>query len=202
VITAVAPPKPRFETSRELQHMEVAGNGASRPRIVVPIAGHSTIMPAYEQAATQPGKVTVHVARNGMEAGRGATALASPKPRRRLRDFVVGVVLVLCFAGLLMATGAYVRSLINKRAAQQQQQPNNGIVGREASTTTDLRLRDGPNKANNQIGLAEAGSRVRIVSVSSSNNWCEVDVLQHARTKDDPNSKDRGWVNKMYLKFD
>lgn len=203
VITAVAPPKPRFETSRELQHMEVAGNGASRPRIVVPIAGHSTTMPAYEQAASQPGKVTVHVGRNEIAAGRGATALVSPKPRRRLRDFVVGVVLVLCFAGLLIATGAYVRSLINKRAAQQQQQQTtNGIVGREASTTTDLRLRDGPNQANNQVGLAEAGSHVKILNVNNSNNWCEVEVLQHGRAKDDPNSKDRGWVNKRYLKFD
>jgi uncharacterized protein YraI len=102
-----------------------------------------------------------------------------------------------------VATGAYVRSLINKRAAQQQQQQTtNGIVGREALTTTDLNLRDGPNPTNDQTGLAEAGSRVRILNVSNSNNWCEVQVLQHGRTKDDPNSLDRGWVNKRYLKFD
>jgi len=29
-----------------------------------------------------------------------------------------------------------------------------------------------------------------------------VQVLQHARTKDDPNSADRGWVNRRFLKFD
>lgn len=201
LITVAAPPKPRFETSRELQHQKVAGNGASRPKIVVPIAGHFNFSTHDQSALHQPGRVTVQVSRNEV-AARAAAPVAGPKPRRRARDFVVGAVLVLCFAGLLMATGAYVRSLINKRAAQQQQQPNNGIVGREASTTTDLRLRDGPNQANDQIGLAEAGSRVRIVNVSSSNNWCEVDVLQHARPKDDPNSKDRGWVNKRYLKFD
>ena len=63
-------------------------------------------------------------------------------------------------------------------------------------------MRDGPNPTNDPIGLAEADSRVRIVNVSSSNNWCEVEVIQHARTKDDPNSKDRGWVNKRFLKFD
>jgi len=38
---------------------------------------------------------------------------------------------------------AYVRSWINKRAAVQQT-TTNGNVGREAFTTTDLRLRDGP----------------------------------------------------------
>ncbi len=206
LVTAAAPPRPRFETSSDLQRQEIAGNGASRPRIVVPIAGHSTIPPAYEQAALQPGRVTVPVARNGVAAVRAAPAVIPPKPRRRMRDFVVGAILVLCFAGLLMATGAYVRSLINKRVAQQQQQQqqtNNGIVGREALTTTDLNLRNGPNQTNDAIGLAEAGSRVRVVSVNNNNNnWCEVQVLQHSRTKDDPTSADRGWVNKRFLKFD
>ena len=205
LITAAAPPRPRFETSSELQHQEIAGNGASRPRIVVPIAGHSTIPLAYEQAALQPGRVTVPVARNGVAGVRAAPVAVAPKPRRRMRDFVVGAILVLCFAGLLLATGAYVRSLIKKRVAQQQQQQQttNGIVGREASTTTDLNLRNGPNQANDAIGLAEAGSRVRVVSVNSSNNnWCEVEVIQHGRPKVDPNSVDRGWVNKRFLKFD
>lgn len=206
LITAAAPPRPRFETSSELQQQEIAGNGAFRPRIVVPIAGHSTIPPAYEQAAMQPGRVTVPVARKGVVSVRPAPAPIAPKPRRRVRDFVVGAILVLCFAGLLVATGAYVRSLIKKRVAQQQQQQQqttNGIVGREAWTTTDLNLRDGPNQANDPIGLAEAGSRVRVLSVNSANNnWCEVQVLQHGRTKVEPDSADRGWVNKRFLKFD
>ena len=122
------------------------------------------------------------------------------KPRRRGRDFVVGVVLVLCFAGLLVATGAYVRSWINRQATQPTSTTTTGIVGREAVTTTDLNLRDGPNVTNNQIGLAEAGSKVRILN--ANNNWCEVQVIQHSRPKDDPTSADRGWVNKKYLKFD
>jgi hypothetical protein len=67
-------------------------------------------------------------------------------------------------------------------------------------TTNDLKLRDGPNFTNNQIGLAEAGSKVRVLNVN--NNWCEVQIVQHARPKDDPNSADRGWVNKRFLKFD
>src|SRR6266851_6148390 len=201
LITVAAPPRPRFETSSELQQQEIAGNGASRPRIVVAIAGHSMISPAYEQAAMQPGRVTVPVSRNGASAARAAPASIVPKPRRRVRDFVVGAVLVLCFAGLLVATGAYVRSLINKRAVQQQQTAN-GIVGREALTTTDLNLRAGPNQTNDPVGLAEAGSRVRVLNVNSNNNWCEVQVLQHGRPKDDPNSADHGWDNRRFLRFD
>ena len=83
---------------------------------------------------------------------------------------------------------------------QQQQPTTPGLVGREALTTTDLNLRDGPNVSNNQISLAEAGSKVRVLSLN--NNWCEVQVIQHSRPKDDPTSADRGWVNKRFLKFD
>jgi len=209
VITA-APPKPRFETSRELQHQKVAANGATRPKIVVPIAGRSTVeanyaavMPSQGFAAPQQvGRVTVPVANNAMAARLAEPKLAG-RPRRRGRDFVVGVVLVLCFAGLLVATGAYVRSWINQRRAQQQQPATPpSPVGRDASTLTDLNLRDGPSVNNNQIGLAEAGSRVRILN--ANNNWCEVQVLQHARPKDDPTSADTGWVacQKKYLKID
>ena len=205
VITA-APPKPRFETSRELQHQNIAGNGVTRPKIVVPIAGQSTmfrnpapVTPAQGFAAPQQlGRVTVPVARN-VQVARPVDAKTALKQRRRGRDFVVGVALVLCFAGLLVATGTYVRSWISKRVAQQQTTPN-GNVGREASTTTDLRLREGPDPNSQQIGLAEGGSKVRILS--ENNNWCQVDILDHARPKDDPSSADRGWVNRKYLRFD
>jgi uncharacterized protein YgiM (DUF1202 family) len=146
------------------------------------------------------GRVTVPVAPNGKAAVRAAEITTPSKPRKRSRDFVVGLILVLCFAGLLVATGAYVRSRINRPATEQATPAT--FVGRDALTTTDLNLRDGPNATNNQIGLAEAGSKVRVVNINSSNNWCEVQVLQHARPKDDPNSADRGWVNKRYLKFD
>ena len=205
-VIAAAPPKPRFETSRELQHQQVGGNGASRPKIVVPItghwaghsAGHSTVLPSQGFAAPQQvGRLTVPVARNG-QAGRAVQGNIALKPRKRSRDFVVGLALVLCFAGLLVATGAYVRSWINRRATDQT--TATGIVGHDALTTTDLNLRDGPNVTNAQIGLAEAGSKVRVLNVNS--NWCEVQVVQHARPKDNPNSADRGWVNKRFLKFD
>jgi serine/threonine protein kinase len=204
-VITTPPPRPRFETSRELQYQGAAGNGATRPKIVVPIAGQSPLITNHPTVAAtqgfaapqQMGRVIVPVARNGQIA-RASEPLIAPRPRKRSRDFVVGVVLVLCFAGLLVATGAYVRSLIKAPTAEQT--TPTGLVGRDALTTTDLNLRDGPNVSNNQIGLAEAGSKVRVLNLN--NNWCEVQVTQHSRPKDEPNSADRGWVNKRFLKFD
>src|SRR6266481_5946024 len=204
-VITVPPPRPRFETSRELQYHGSAGNGSLRPKIVVPIAGQSPLTTNHPTTATaqrfaapqQMGRVTVPIARNGQMARANEPAIA-PRPRKRSRDFVVSIVLVLCFAGLLVATGAYVRSRI--KAPTVEQPTITGIIGRDAFTTTDLNLRDGPNVSNDQIGLAEAGSKVRVLSVN--NNWCEVQVIQHSRPKDDPTSRDQGWVNKRFLKFD
>lgn len=199
VVTLAAPPRPRFETSRELKQHQVSGNGVPRPRIVVPIAGS---IAAQEFAALAGNRVTVPVAR---------TNVANPAPigvvtksRKRGRDFVVGLALVLCFAGLLAATGAYVRSLIRQRAAQTTQTTTaGGDVGRQGVTTTDVNLRAGPNNKTDIIGLAEIGSRVQVLSISSSNsNWCEVQVVQHGRAKKDPSSPDRGWMNRTFLNFD
>jgi serine/threonine-protein kinase len=207
-ITA-APPKPRFETSRELQHQTIAGNGVARPKIVVPIAGQSTmftdpapVTPTQGFAAPQQmGRVTVQVARNGQVARAGEARIAT-NARRRGRDFFVGVALVLCFAGLLVATGAYVRSWIKTRTTPPITTTPTSIVGREAVTTIDTNLRAGPNSRTEKVGLAELGSHVKVLSVSSNNNWCEVEIIQHSRPKEDPSSNDHGWVNRDLLKFD
>jgi serine/threonine protein kinase len=201
VITLAAPPRPRFETSRELKQHEVSGNGVPRPRIVVPIAGS---IAAQEFAALAGNRVTVPVA--GPVARKSWTPPVGvvTKSRKRGRDFVVGLALVLCFAGLLAATGAYVRSLIRQRATQTTQTTTTGgDVGRQAVTKTDVNLRAGPNSQTDVIGLAENGSRVQVISISASNsNWCEVQVIQHGRAKKDPSSQDRGWMNRTFLNFD
>jgi len=200
VLTETAPPKPRFETSRELQHQQVAGNGAQRPRLVVPINGPASAMPTPEYAKLQqPGRVTVSVPRNAPAAPMIRAAAAAAKPNGRARAFITSTILVLAFAGLLAATGAYVRSRLSGQGTQTTTTPTS-IVGREALTTTDLNLRSDPSTDNDPVGLAESGSRVRVLNVNG--NWCEVQVVQHSRTKDDPNSLDQGWVNKKYLKFD
>ncbi len=200
VLTLAAPPRPRFETSRELKEHNVSGNGVARPKIVVPIAGAQVSGLAREFAVGEAGRVTVPVGQNRV-AERPAATMVAAKSRKRGRDFVVGLILVLCFAGLLAATGAYVRSLIRKRLSPPPQTTATD-VGRQAVTTTDVNLRSGPNSRTDIIGLAESGSRVQVLTIGSNNNWYEVQVLQHSRTKDDPASSDRGWVNRNFLKFD
>jgi hypothetical protein len=142
----------------------------------------------------QPGRVTVAVpaAVAPLPAAPAASTVS-----KRLRAVLVGAILIVAFAGMLLATRNYIRT----RWAQQGTQQST-IVGQEAVTTTDLRLRAGPNSANDQVGLAELGSRVKVLNVNSTVTWCEVQVLQHGRPKYDPSSLDKGWVSKRYLKFD
>jgi serine/threonine protein kinase len=199
VLTEAAPPKPSFETARELQQHQVAGNGAHRPKLVVPINGAAPMIQTLNYATQQqPGRVTVSVP-HSMPAAPPVRAVATPaKPKSRARAFIISVILVLAFAGLLAATGAYVRSRINQQTTQTATPAS--IVGREALTITDLNLRRDPSTDNDPVGLAESGSRVRVLSVNG--NWCEVQVVQHSRAQDDPNSASHGWVNKKFLKFD
>jgi serine/threonine protein kinase len=196
-----APPRPSFETPRELQHDQTTGNGSSRPRIVVPVSAAlpnqlPTFVPEHP-----PGRVTVSVPRKEAPPVPATAPEVQSPEQKRGRAFVVGALLVLTFAGLLLATGAYVRARWNRQQQAAAQQTAQTIaVGREGVTTTDLNLRSDPSTTNDPVGLAESGSRVRVLSIT--NNWCEVQVLQHSRSKEDPNSLDRGWVNKKFLKFD
>jgi serine/threonine protein kinase len=203
VLTAAAPPRPKFETSRELRQQHVETNGSPRPKIVVPIAGRQSFSNANAFAVAQtPGRMTVPV-RSPPPAAPGPTPVAA-KPRNRRRDFVVGLVLVLCFAGLLAATGAYVRRWIKLRTGQQPTQTAPvGDIGRQAVTKTDVNLRAGPNSQSEIVGLAEFGSKIQVISTNPGNtNWCQVQVMQHSRSKKDPNSSDIGWLNRTFLDFD
>ena len=193
VLTEAAPPKPRFETSRELRQERLATE--SRPRIVVPITGKTTsAAPPTFAGVQQPGRVTIAVPGANQNV---VAPLVGRKRSNRLRALVVSAILIIAFAGMLLATRNYIRNRWAQQTAEQT-----SLVGREGVATTDLNLRAGPSSANDQVGLAESGSRVKVLNVTSNVNWCEVQVLQHARPKSDPASLDRGWVNKRYLKFD
>jgi serine/threonine-protein kinase len=202
VLTAAAPPRPKFETSRELRQQQIETNGAPRPKIVVPIAGRQSFPNANAFPVAQtPGRMTVPV-RSSPPVTPSPTTVAA-KPRNRRRDFVVGLVLVLCFAGLLAATGAYVRRWIKLRTGQQTTTTTPvGDIGRQAVTKTDVNLRAGPNSQTEIVGLAEFGSKIQVISTNSNNNWCQVQIIQHSRPKKDPNSSDIGWLNRTFLDFD
>src|SRR6185437_11658603 len=124
VVTVAAPPKPRFETSKELQQEQLS-NGA-RPRIVVPIANSRNVVAEGPSiAATQPsGRVTVAVPaapKHDVPARR-----TLPGSGSRWRVLIVSLGLILVFAGMLWATRNYIR----KRWAQQTVEQTT-LVGRE-----------------------------------------------------------------------
>jgi hypothetical protein len=99
----------------------------------------------------------------------------------------------------LLATHKYVTTRWNPLAPIQQI-VDPVVIGRQGVTTTDVNLRPTANAANTPIGLAESGSKVKVLSAES--NWYEVQVVEHGRAKGDPYSSDRGWINKRYVKFD
>jgi len=70
-----------------------------------------------------------------------------------------------------------------------------------AFTLTDVNVRYGPSGKTMKVGLAEKGSRLRVVSFSEDRNWCDVEIIEHGREKEDKTSADRGWVAKRYLSF-
>src|SRR5947209_10083563 len=100
---------------------------------------------------------------------------------------------------MLLATHRYVTSHWNP-FVNLPGLANVFVVGREGTTTTDVNLRADASAENPPIGLAENGSRVKVLNVN--NNWYEVQVLQHGRPKNDPYTSDHGWMNKKYVKFE
>ena len=195
VVVPQAPPRPAFEITRDLPSA-LAGNGARRARIVVPVAGSANAQ-QLSAAVSRPKASEIIAAMPDAAARRkpGPHPVSS-KPRSRTASIIIAIVLVAAFAAMLFATQKYIRSRWNQSVTSTTE----NLVGRVAVTTTDLNLRSDPGLVNDRIGLAEQGSRVRVLSTSG--NWCEVLIFQHGREKDNPSSSDHGWVNRKYLKFD
>ena len=122
-----------------------------------------------------------------------------PAPPRRARPLLVAALLIVAFAGMLLATHKYVTSHWNPFVSIPQM-GDLFVIGREGVTTTDVNLRPDASTVNPPVGMAEVGSRVKVLS--ANNNWYEVQVLEHGRAKSDPFTSDRGWVNKKFVKFD
>jgi hypothetical protein len=120
-------------------------------------------------------------------------------PSGRSRRFLVALLLILAFSGMLLATHKYVTSHWNP-SGWVPPLGDTFVVGREGVTTTDVNLRPDASTTNAPVGIAEIGSKVRVLN--ANNNWYEVQVLEHGRTKSDPFSSDRGWINKRFVRFD
>ncbi len=178
-----------------------------RPKIVVPVSALETASKQEAIHRGQSAKERIAALPNEPNEGRPVIQQTAkrlsyqrrPAAPRRARPFLVAAILILAFSGMLLATHKYVTSHWNPLVDL----PMLGdvfVIGREGVTTTDVNLRSDASTENPPVGVAENGSRVRILA--SDNNWYEIQVLQHGRAKTDPFTSDRGWVNKKFVKFD
>jgi len=173
---------------------------APRPKIVVPV---SAIPPAVnKQELAQRGlsaRERIDALPNVSKNGKVSGMPRRPVTTRRARPFVVAVVLIFGFSGMLLATHKYVTSRWNPFVGISKLQ-DIFVIGREGVTTTDVNLRPDASATNPAIGMAEKNSRVKISAAEG--NWYEIQVLEHGRPKASPFTADRGWVNKQFVKFD
>jgi serine/threonine protein kinase len=186
--TEAAPPRPHFEVPAQREEFV---DYVKRPRIVVPISLEARReLRAREQFETQ----------HNRRPERITSSVDSVLPVSRKRRALVAVGLILAFSGMLLATHKYVTTRWNPLAPLSQTVEPVVVVGKQGVTTTDVNLRPVANVSNVPIGLAESGSKVKVLS--ADNNWYEIQIVEHARPKTDPYSSDRGWINKRYVKFD
>lgn len=192
-MSAQAPPSPHFESSRDFPAAQ------ERPRIVVAVAER----PVPQTPPHVNGQAQTREAQEILRQMPDADALAERKMvaiRNRANNrwvrVLVGLMLIVLFAGMLAVTYSY---FVNHRLwPVTGSRPNPGSndpndpTGREGITVTDVNLRSGPGRDNGVVGLAESGSRIRVLSVSG--DWWEVQVLQHGKPKRDSSSSDRGWM--------
>ena len=189
--TEPAPPRAQFASPALVESLESDLDLQKRPRIVVPITAEE------KQQLKRRGKL---FPRRKVAAAESDLARQEPVlPASRGKRAVVAMALILAFSGMLLATHKYVTSRWNPLASIPRVRET-FVVGREGVTTTDVKLRPEAGTARPEIGLAELGSKVRVLNVN--NNWYEVEVIQHGRPKVDPYSADRGWLNKRYVEFD
>jgi serine/threonine protein kinase len=193
--TEAAPPRPHFAVPHRHEAFLPDSEMIRRPRIVVPIS--LEVKRQMELGARHDlNQQNISVER---QPTKSAISVSSVLPSSKKRRALVAAGLILAFSGMLLATHKYVTTRWNPLTAiQQAVEPP--LIGRQGVTTTDVNLRPVANAGNLPIGLAESGSKVKILSADS--NWYEVQVVEHARPKTDPYSSDRGWVNKRYVKFD
>lgn len=193
--TEAAPPRPHFVIPEPRSDSSPEIDAIKRPRIVVPISLEARRQ--MELRARQEIKAHQNIA-DARQERKSATVLPPSRTRRAL----VAAGLILAFSGMLLATHKYVTTRWNPLATIPAA-TDTVVVGREGVTTTDVNLRPVASATSNTpIGLAESGSKVRVLNADSNNNWVEVLVVEHARPKLDPYSSDRGWVNKRFIKFD
>jgi serine/threonine protein kinase len=192
------PPRPRFESRQRTQ--EIARSNGRRPKIVVAVntePPNAVGRPLNTERRKTPDPKTASPAQrtaNRKPIGKNNVPVSAPV------RWLVALLLALSFAGMLLATHYYVSNRKLSSGTGQAAGAGTPFVGAEGTTFTDVNLRPDPSLAGSSIGIAEKGSRVKVLNIRNAS--LEIMILQHGRAKTDPNSQDRGWINRRYVDLD
>jgi len=198
--TEAAPPRPHFAQPSVVRDTVGQMESIKRPRIVVPISFEARRQLELEEREREQGPARAKKASaNTRKPPVGGPSDKRP-PARPARRAVVALGLIMAFTGMLLATHKYVTSHWNPFSSFIHLS-DTFEIGKEGVTTTDVNLRPMANTTNAPIGIAESGSRVKVLNIAE-NNWVEIQVVEHGRAKTDPYSSDRGWINKRYVRFE
>ncbi|MGB8510585.1 MAG: serine/threonine protein kinase [Pyrinomonadaceae bacterium] len=186
---SVSPPAPVFE-----RHNRPSAN-PERGRIVVPVKERGQA----EAISSQRNNDGPTVKQPKAEiASRPKAASIRPQLSPRVRNWLVALLLVAVFAGMLYATHVYVSNLRAGQNAPRQGDNPASPIGHEFVTTTNVNLREGPSTSYEVVGLAEPNSTVKVLKVSG--NWYQVNILEHGQPGRNDNSAEQGWLNSSLLK--
>jgi serine/threonine protein kinase len=191
-----APPRPRFDSRDFLNRSQAAGgNGINRPRIVVPVASAQSKIDFPARTPTRVHEGAVPAPAQHVQSADEFISVEQEHIKGRGFRALVALLIIMVFAGILLATHFYVsrQRASNPPAASE----TSGEVGLEGQVKTDVRLRPDASTNNRPVGIVTTGSRVRVLNVR--NNWYEIEVMQQGR--DDPNSANRGWINKRFFEM-
>ena len=180
-----APPTPEFERPARRPTAERA-HASQHARIVVPIGmREEPPRPPQRWQETQtpvvpPTEVIAHP-----YAERAATP---PRMSGAAKRWLVALILIAAFSGMLLATHYYFRREPRRTIAPS---PPNAPTGREFVATTDVNLRNAPN--GEKRGKVPKDSVVKVLKVNGG--WYEIQIVHYARPKENASDADQGWAN-------
>jgi serine/threonine protein kinase len=195
-----APPRPRFDSRDLLNQPQLQANGR-RPRIVVPVNARAKSQPLPPH---QPRVTPVQSPINArIKPQPDYIPLPDERHGRRSLRALMALLIILGFAGILLATHYYVSRQRAQNGSAPTGNTSSPYVGREVSVTTRAYLRREPSMSSSPpLRTVDRGSKVRILSVNDNNNWFEVEILAAADDPDNNSPIKRGWMGVRVLDLD
>lgn len=190
-----SPPRPRFDSTRNLQKKKAYLDEAERPRIVVQFNESKPLDQTPFNTQTQNARSII----NQMPDVSVEQQRREQKPPSQLagtfKRFIVGVCLLIAFTTMLYATYYLIR---HRTANNNTVVTNNSLIGREGTTKTNLNLRPDASARNKPVGLVEKDSKVKILAVTG--DWYQIQVIDRPRPKN-PSWSDQGWIHKDFVEL-